>query len=333
MNMKKKFFTIMLAAAMAVNFGVLPTMAESNEGQEAEATDASEETEDSTGEADPSLEEGYTEDGDSYTSVVAWAKNGENDIYGKFYYPADFDESKTYPIVIMSHGGSVTHEFYEKAQWTNYVTSLGYVCYAYDFCGGSDQSKSSMTTEEMSCLTEKSDLNAVLDFVKDQSFCDQQQIFLMGQSFGGFVTGITAPARQDEIAGVILLYPALSVVDVLHEQYPKKEDLPTGEESENFGTSVGAQYYTDMYDINAMETLGQYEGDVLIIHGINDQTIPYTYSVQAIEEAYQNSSSELVLIGGKQSVHAFEVFNEEGRKEAQDAVGDYLSRHHNIAEN
>ena len=30
MNMKKKFFTIMLAAAMAVNFGVLPTMAESN---------------------------------------------------------------------------------------------------------------------------------------------------------------------------------------------------------------------------------------------------------------------------------------------------------------
>lgn len=69
--MKKKFFTIMLAAAMAVNFGVLPTMAESNEGQEAEATDASEETEDSTGEADPSLEEGYTEDGDSYTSVVA----------------------------------------------------------------------------------------------------------------------------------------------------------------------------------------------------------------------------------------------------------------------
>ena len=48
--MKKKFFTIMLAAAMAVNFGVLPTMAESNEGQEAEATDASEETEDSTGE-------------------------------------------------------------------------------------------------------------------------------------------------------------------------------------------------------------------------------------------------------------------------------------------
>ena len=152
----------------------------------------------------------------------------------------------------------------------------------------------------------------------------------MGQSFGGFVTGITAPERQDEIAGVMLLYPALSVVDVLHEQYPTKEDLPTGEEeSENFSTKVGAQYYADMYDIDVMGTLGQYEGDVLIIHGVNDQTIPYTYSVQAIEEAYQNSSSELVLIGGKQSVHAFEVFNEEGRAEAQEAVGGYLSRHKN----
>ena len=196
------------------------------------------------------------------------------------------------------------------------------------FCGGSAQSKSSLTTEEMSCLTEKSDLNAVIDFVKGQSFCDQQQIFLMGQSFGGFVTGITAPERQEEIAGVILLYPALSVVDVLHEQYPTKEALPTGdEESENFSTKVGAQYYTDMYDIDVMGTLGLYEGDVLIIHGVNDQTIPYTYSVQAIEEAYQNSSSELVLIGGKQSVHAFEIFNEEGRAEAQEAVGDYLNRH------
>lgn len=331
--MKKKFLTIMLAVALAVNFGALSAMAEDNEAQETEMTeeeaiDVSGETESQEEDSDPSLEEGYAEEADGYTSVVAWVKNGENNIYGKFYYPADFDESKTYPVVIMSHGGSVTHEFYEKAQWTNYVTSLGCVCYAYDFCGGSDQSKSSMTTEEMSCLTEKSDLNVVLDFVKDQSFCDLEQIFLMGQSFGGFVTGITAPERQDEIAGVILLYPALSVVDVLHEQYPTKEDLPTGEEkSENFGTSVGAQYYTDMYDINVMETLGQYEGDVLIIHGINDQTIPYTYSVQAIQEAYQNSSSELVLIGGKQSVHAFEVFNEEGRKEAQDAVGDYLSRH------
>ena len=33
--------------------------------------------------------------------------------------------------------------------------NMGYICYAYDFCGGSEQSKSSMTTEEMSCLTEK----------------------------------------------------------------------------------------------------------------------------------------------------------------------------------
>ncbi|MDD5804924.1 alpha/beta hydrolase family protein [Blautia sp. HCP3S3_H10_1] len=323
--MKKKVLMILLTTVLIFGYTTLPAMAESQEAENTESADAE-------AESDPSLEEGYTEENDGCTSVVAWAKNGENDIYGKFYYPADYEEGKTYPVVIMSHGGSVTHEFYEKAQWTNYVTGLGYICYAYDFCGGSDQSKSSMTTEEMSCLTEKSDLNAVLDFVESQRFCDQQQIFLMGQSFGGFVTGITAPERQDEIVGVMLLYPALSVVDVLHEQYPTKEDLPTGEEeSENFGTKVGAQYYTDMYDIDVMGTLGQYEGDVLIIHGVNDQTIPYTYSVQAIEEAYQNSSSELVLIGGKQSVHAFEVFNEDGRAEAQEAVGDYLSRHKNSA--
>lgn len=66
------------------------------------------------------IQEGYTEESEGYKTVVSWCKNeaeGRN-IYGKFYYPADFDESQTYPTIIMSHGLSVTHEIYEKAGWT-----------------------------------------------------------------------------------------------------------------------------------------------------------------------------------------------------------------------
>ena len=60
-------------------------------------------------------------------------KNGENDIYTENFIIQQIERRKTYPVVIMSHGASVTHEFYEKAQWTNYVNGLGYICYAYDF--------------------------------------------------------------------------------------------------------------------------------------------------------------------------------------------------------
>ena len=39
--------------------------------------------------ADPAIEEGYTEEGEGYTSVVTWTKNGDMNIYGKFYYPEE----------------------------------------------------------------------------------------------------------------------------------------------------------------------------------------------------------------------------------------------------
>lgn len=62
-------------------------------------------------------EEGYTEEGEGYISVISWTKNGDKNIYGQFFYPADFDESQQYPVIIMSHGFRATHEDYENAGW------------------------------------------------------------------------------------------------------------------------------------------------------------------------------------------------------------------------
>lgn len=272
------------------------------------------------------LAEGYTESGDGFTSVVSWCKNGEYNIYGEFYYPENFDKNKTYPVVIMSHGGNVSHDFYEKAGWPSEVTKLGYVAYAFDFCGGSKMGHSDLTTMDMSVETEISDLSAVMDFVMDQSFCDRDQLYLMGQSFGGCVTGITAGRRNEDVAGVVLLYPALCVVDVLHEAYSSKEAIPE-EGGTFFNAEVSLKYFEDMYDLDIMSELSAYKGDVLLIHGINDQTIPYTYSVEAISKAYTDSDSELVLIGGKKSVHAFELMYEEGWEYARKSVSAYLNSH------
>lgn len=86
--------------------------------------------------ADPAIEEGYTEEGEGYTSVVTWTKNGDMNIYGKFYYPEGFDESQTYPTVIMSHGLGSTATMVERAQWPQAAAREGFVVYAFDYCGG-----------------------------------------------------------------------------------------------------------------------------------------------------------------------------------------------------
>ena len=75
--------------------------------------------------ADPTIEEGYTEAGDGFTSVVSWCKNGELNIYGKFYYPEGFDAEKTYPTVIMSHGLGSAAQMVERAKWPQAAVADG----------------------------------------------------------------------------------------------------------------------------------------------------------------------------------------------------------------
>ena len=276
--------------------------------------------------ADPTVEEGYTVEGEGFTSVVSWCKNGDLNIYGKFYYPEGFDASQKYPVVIMSHGLGSRAEMVERAKWPKAVTEKGFIAYAFDFCGGGMNSLSDGDFMEMSVLTEASDLNAVIDFVKSQAYADPDNLFLLGQSQGGFVSAITAASRPEEVKAMVLVYPALCLVDDLHEFVPDLAEV-TGDTVETAMGTLGAVYARDAYDIDVMNEIAKYTGDVMIIHGMNDKTVPYSYSLEAITTAYSAAASELVLITGKKSAHGFEMVYNEGREYALDAGTDFLSRH------
>ena len=276
--------------------------------------------------ADPTVEEGYTVEGEGFTSVVSWCKNGDLNIYGKFYYPEGFDASQKYPVVIMSHGLGSRAEMVERAKWPKAVTEKGFIAYAFDFCGGGMNSLSDGDFMEMSVLTEASDLNAVIDFVKSQAYADPDNLFLLGQSQGGFVSAITAASRPEEVKAMVLVYPALCLVDDLHEFVPDLAEV-TGDTVETAMGTLGAVYARDAYDIDVMNEIAKYTGDVMIIHGLNDKTAPYSYSLEAITTAYSAAASELVLITGKKSAHGFEMVYNEGREYALDAGTDFLLRH------
>ncbi len=278
------------------------------------------------GEADVTIEEGYTEEGDGFTSVVSWCKNGDLNIYGKFFYPEGFDESGSYPTVIMSHGLGSTAAMVEKSQWPQAMTAEGYVVYTFDFCGGGKKSNSDLTYLTMSVKTEISDLNAIMDFVESKPFVDRDHLFLLGQSQGGFVSAMTAASRPDEVKAMILVYPALCIVDDLHEFIPDISTV-TGDTVETAMGELGACYALDAYDIDVMKEIAGYTGDVLIIHGLNDKTVPLSYSMDAITNAYSEASSELLIITGKKSVHGFEMMYDRGREAAQNAGAEFLNAH------
>ena len=125
---------------------------------------------------------------------------------------------------------------------------------------------------------------------------------------------------------MILVYPALCIVDDLHA-FVEDIDALEGDTFESAMGTLGTIYARDAWDIDVMSEIAGYTGDVLIIHGLNDKTVPYSYAVEAIATAYGEASSQLLMITGKKSTHGFEIIYDEGREIAENAGVAFAQAH------
>ena len=198
-------------------------------------------------------------------------------IYGKIYIPNG--TSKSWPTIIISHGyNGCCDSFLPECE---YFASHGYVAIAFDFCGGSTKSKSSMETTNMSLFTEKSDLMSVLAYAKKLDLVDNSKIFLLGGSQGGFVTALTAEEIEEQICGMILYYPAFCIPDNWRDNLSELKQLP---KIINFwDMPIGEPYFKCALSLNTFEEIGKFSKNVLIIHGDLDTVVPLSYSQKAVE--------------------------------------------------
>lgn len=130
----------------------------------------------------------------------------------------------------------------------------------------------------MSILTEKKDLEAVIEEVKSWDFVDQNRIIVMGYSQGGLVAGLTVSERTD-IERLLLIFPAFSMPQEIIDTYKNKEIPST---IHRMGMKIGKKYVTDILSLpyDVYEEGSKYKGKTLIIHGIKDHLVPYESSVK-----------------------------------------------------
>ena len=105
-----------------------------------------------------------------------------------------------------------------------------------------------------------------------------------GGSMGGLVTTVVGSQHQEEIAGMILMYPALSAkADSGTERYKTEDEVP--EEVSLFGgwIHVGKNYVTDLWKVDFDQLLSSYKGHMLLLHGDKDSTVPISWSENAKE--------------------------------------------------
>lgn len=195
------------------------------------------------------------------------------------------------PLLILGHG--FMSSCYLLKGYAEYLSAHGIACCIFDFCGGSNYSRSDGSMQEMSVMTQVTDMKLLIGVLKKFDGFDTQKVYIGGESQGGLVAALTAAELKDEIAGLILLYPALYIPEVMRAQFPNRAAIPN--HIVQLGIVLGRRYAEDVYDIDVYSEISKFTGKVLLLHGDRDGMVPLSYSQQA-ETIYRNA--ELVVIPG-----------------------------------
>lgn len=204
---------------------------------------------------------------------------------GVFYKP---EGQEHFPLIIFSHGYNGHKGDFEVSARYFAANGIGAVCYT--FCGGSTRDVSGFPTTEMTLFTEKEDLNAIIDEVKEWECVDNNNIFLFGASQGGMVSALTAEERDSDVSALVLLYPALCIADDWNARFKKDEDIPDTEEL--WGMLLGHRFFEAIRGFRIKERIGKFPRRVLLMHGTEDAVVNTDYALWAAKQ-YPDAKLEI----------------------------------------
>ena len=132
---------------------------------------------------------------------------------------------------------------------------------------------------------------ASLPFVSD--------VYLSGHSQGGLTAALGAGLKPVSVKALLLLAPAMNIWDGARkgELFGMKfdpEDLP-----KEFGESdwrVSSNYLRAARMLPVKDAIRNYHGPVLIVHGTDDESVPYHYGADLVTEY---GHAKLVTIEGE----------------------------------
>ena len=251
-------------------------------------------------------------------------------IRGVQYLPADFQESEKYPAIIISHG--FTGVYSDVVDFCRDFAQMGYVAFCFSFCGGSrmdaeEDVKSEGATTDMTILTEVADLLAVKEYVQKLPYTDNSNLVLLGFSQGGFVSGLAAARCGEEISKLIMVFPALCIPDHARRGCLGGADYEVKNVPEiiDCGNIVlGKVMHDTVVAMDPYLELAAYKGPVLILQGLEDNVVDYSYAIRA-QANYEKGQCHLQLI--RQMGHGY---NSEMQKSLLASMRQFLAEREEI---
>lgn len=200
-------------------------------------------------------------------------------------------EGNNLPVAVISHGFMANQQSVLK--YARQFSRWGYASYCFDFSGGCINGKSDGKTTDMSVLTEKEDLKAVIAYVKGLPFVNPNRLILMGCSQGGFVSALTAAELKDQVSKLILFYPALCIPDDARRGQMMMASFDPNEIPDIIRCGpmqLGKAYPSSVKDMDPFQEISGYRGPVLIVHGTEDHIVKLSYAQRAWESYTQKGT-------------------------------------------
>jgi dipeptidyl-peptidase-4 len=208
--------------------------------------------------------------------VTLTSPDGTTPLNGRLIYPANFDATKKYPVMVYVYGGShaqlVTNKWLSGAGYFDmYMAQQGYVVFTLDNRGSDARGKKFCdVTHRNLGVNEMADQMKGVEFLKSKSFVDADKIGVFGWSFGGFMTTSLLTSQPDIFKVGVAGGPVIDwkYYEIMYgERYmDTPEDNPEG--------------YAKTSLLDKVKNL---KSRLLIIHGAQDPVVVQQHSMNFIE--------------------------------------------------
>ncbi|MFZ2054151.1 MAG: S9 family peptidase [Candidatus Aminicenantales bacterium] len=197
--------------------------------------------------------------------VVDWTAKDGPKLQGIVTFPAGYTEGKSYPFLVLPHGGPEGNDFLYFDNWARFIAGLGYVVMQPQYRGSTGYGSDFLNAIYQHFGDRAySDVDSATDYAVAQGWADPNRLAIFGWSAGGFMTSwtITQTNRYRaaiEGAGITDWLSFIPTSDVQQIDYDQRWQEKDVEPFLKFSAVMFADKVTT---------------PLLILHGTNDIRVP-----------------------------------------------------------
>ena len=184
-----------------------------------------------------------------------------------------------FPAVVFSHGYNGCMTDFDALRAI--LLKNGIASAALTFSGGSTRDESGFPSTSMTLETEKEDLFSLIEWIGKKDEICKNKLFLFGASMGGLISCMAASEIEKNITALILLFPALCIVDDWNERFKDPSEIP--EKMMFWNLLLGRDFFLSMRSMDTFDMLSKLSVSTQIFHGDKDPIVPLAYSQKAIQ--------------------------------------------------